>query len=150
MSLPQTPTEPSPVDAPKGSRHLRLRTAAVITAISLLVGYVLPWVAIGELTSVSGLDLTLGNSEAARDAVASPLRWSLLAVPLIGMALLVTGIRDLSGLRWITLGGSLVLLTMGMVVVLTAFVRAAGIGLWLVVSGIVVSVATASWVGSGD
>ncbi|MEL6761729.1 MAG: hypothetical protein AAFP04_15200 [Myxococcota bacterium] len=125
--------------AGRQSHHIRLRSGAIIAGVSLLIGYVLPWVQIGEMARVSGLELTISDNIVIRNALGSFQRRLILVVPLLGALLLVMGIRDMRWLRWATLGSSLTLLLLGIVVLLNLFLQVTSIGLWLILIGLLVS-----------
>ncbi|MEM6275008.1 MAG: hypothetical protein AAF735_07190 [Myxococcota bacterium] len=136
----ETESTPAPAStAQKPSHHIRLRSGAIIAGVSLLVGYVLPWVQIGEMARVSGLELTISDNIVIRNALGSFQRRLILVVPLLGAILLVMGIRDMRWLRWATLGSSLTLLLLGIVVLLNLFLQVTSIGLWLILIGLLVS-----------
>ena len=140
----QPQQENSPVTTPSKKKRpdWRLRAGSVVSGLLLVGGFVLPWVQLGEVARVSGLELMISDNVLARSAVGPLQRGLMSLVPLTGVTLLVWGGRGFPGLRWALLGAGLVLLVFGLVVVLTIFVQVTSLGLWLVVAGLLVSLIT--------
>ncbi len=123
----------------KKPHHWRLRAGAVSSGLLLIGGFVLPWVQIGEIARVSGLELMISDNAAVNAAVGPIQRGLISLIPITGLVLIFWGIRNLPGLRWSLIGGGLVLLVFGMVVVMTIFIQVTSLGLWLVVGGLLIA-----------
>lgn len=133
------PQSPAPSPGKKKPHHWRLRGGAVASGLLLIGGFVLPWVQIGEIARVSGLELMISDNAAVNSAVGPIQRGLISLIPITGVLLVLWGLRNLPGLRWILLGAGLVLLVFGLVVVMTIFIQVTSLGLWLVVGGLLVA-----------
>src|SRR5262245_25689189 len=93
----------------------------------LLIGFFMPWFAMGAMLSVSGLGLVFTSGEVV-GLLAGSNRFLLIAVPLLGALLLGTSILGHRVTRWIAVSGSGVILLFGFVILIRLFITSTGLG----------------------
>lgn len=115
--------------------HLVLRILLGTAGLLLVVGFFLPWLQLGDLTNISGMQLVVADSVLVRQAINDTQRWILLVIPVLGLALTAVGFL---GFRWSGIVGAIVGLLVigyGVVTVVTIFFQTTAVGLWLILAG---------------
>lgn len=130
--------EPKP-----GYPHVVLRLFLGAAGLLLIIGFFLPWLNLGENSSVSGIELVMADDPVTLALIgAETQRWLLLLIPGFGIAL--TGVA-IAGIRYsgpIAAVLGILIVGCGMVMVVIFFFQKTGIGLWLILLGAFVAVAT--------
>lgn len=117
------------------SKHARL--ALGLAGIASIVAFFLPFLDVGGLVSASGWSILVG------DGVPWSLRLALLALPLGGLALVVTAASGHAKARWV--GGLFGLGVYGYLgfQMVRLFLATTGIGLWITLAAAAVAVGAA-------
>lgn len=108
----------------------------------LFVGFFLPWVRLGALSYLSGLQLVMSDAEVVRGAMSEAQRYILLGVPALGLGLVATGVAGIKGASQIGLAVAIATLAYGLFFFLYVFFNLTGIGLWLVLAGSTLALST--------
>ena len=128
-----------------GAPHLLVRLFLGAAGLLLIVGFFLPWLNLDDedLQTVSGMQLVMDNHRVILALVGEDTqRWLLLLIPGFGVALTgvaVAGVRY-SGPIAALLG--ILIVGYGIVTVIIFFFQKTGLGLWLILLGAFLSVAT--------
>ena len=142
-----------------GAPQLLLRIALGAAGLLLLVGFFLPWVGIQsrpradtpgevqrELMNYSGFELASSDDDFVRAAAGSDTQRNLLwLIPVFGLALTAVGFL---GFRWSgPLGAILgvVLIGYGAVTVVIIFFQTTRLGLWMILGGAFLAVASGAF-----
>lgn len=128
--------------ASKPGPHIALRIVLGTAGLLLVVGFFLPWVQFADDAKHSGLDLVIENDHAIRQTIGETQRWILLVVPVLGIVLTAVGFL---GFRWsgvVSAVIGLLLLGYGAVTVVIIFFQSTGLGLWLIVGGAFLALAS--------
>jgi len=131
----------SAAKAPAENKHIPLRVSAIVAGLALVIGFLLPWVKIGDMARVSGLELLISDNIVIRNALGVLQRRLLVLVPLGGLLVAGLAVRNIRGLRWAMLGVGLALFVIGLIATLSVFFHVTSLGLWLVAIGMVLSLA---------
>lgn len=136
----------APAASKAGAPHMALRIVLGTAGLLLVVGFFLPWVQIGQHPQISGLSLVIDSTPDIRGTIGETQRWILLVVPFFGVVLTAVGFL---GLRWsgplaAVLG--LLLLGYGAVTVVIIFFQSTRVGLWLIVGGAFLALASGIFV----
>ncbi len=134
-ATPKAAKAATPTSAKPGAPHMVIRIVLGLAGLVLVVGFFLPWVQFADDSRISGLDLVVANDHRIQQTVGETLRWTLLAIPTLGVVLTAVGFL---GFRWSGPVGAIVGLTLfgyGAVVVVVVFFQSTGLGLWLIVGG---------------
>jgi hypothetical protein len=118
---------------------LAARIAVGLAGLGLLVGFFLPWVRLGDVVSLSGLGMALTGGEAIKE-LSGPFRSILFVVPLAGLALIASAIRDWA-VGWAGLAGGLLIVAIGLFTLIRVFLDSTGAGMWVVALSALVATA---------
>jgi hypothetical protein len=130
----ESDAEKRPAAKKEGGPNVVVRFLLGLAGLSLIVGFFLPWFALGD-ESVSGLTLVTSNSEAVRHAVAGTQRWALFAVPGTGLLLSMMGFLRFRWSGEVAAILCFLLLGFGVVTLLYMLLQSTAIGLWMVIGG---------------
>ncbi|MEM6532666.1 MAG: hypothetical protein AAF654_08575 [Myxococcota bacterium] len=138
----QAPSESSPTATPPPAkeRHVALRVAAILSGAGLILGFVLPWLRFAEVATLSGLEIFISDNVMVRRSVGVVQQRMVVLVPLVGLVILGFGIRNGPGLRWVLLGGGILLVLFGAFAVLMIFFSVTSVGLWVVATALVLAI----------
>ena len=123
------PPSAPPVDDGPGAVDAALRRGvALVSGVALIVGFFLPWRQATALdsVSVSGLDIVL------KGLMEPSTRYAVLAVPLLGITLLVAGYVGRRTALFVGLLAGLTLILVGAWQTLSYLAESIGTGLWVV------------------
>jgi hypothetical protein len=145
MTLPpkqQAPVvRPAPVPVVRGSSvPPATRAALILCGASLMVGFFMPWLTVGELMSVSGLGLAFSNGQMVT-MISGSHRFLLLAIPAVALLLVIGGIVGNRLAPWSAVIGGLVILGYGFFTVVRMFISSTGLGMWIVLGSVVLALA---------
>jgi hypothetical protein len=121
--------------AARETAPLVLRIVLGTAGLCLVVGFFFPWIKIGDLANISGLDLAISDNIVIRQAIGASTRWVLLAVPVLGLALTAIGYL---GFKWSGLVGVIVgvlVVGYGIFILAYLFFQLTAPGLWIVLVG---------------
>lgn len=127
-----------------GGQNIKTVTVRVLLSLcglTLLIGFFLPWIHLGKLVEVSGFTLTVSGGEVV-DMVSGPHRVVPLAVPALGVLLVVGAVMGHRLVQWIAVVTGIVVLGYGFFTLLRFFLDTTGIGIWLVAAASLVSLGT--------
>lgn len=139
----EAPVEKAPETVPAKpakERHLALRIAAIVSGAGLVLGFLLPWIRFADFATLSGLEILVNDTMVVRKSVGVVQQRLVALVPLVGLVILGFGIRNGPGLRWVLLGGGVLLVLFGAFAVLMIFVQVTSVGLWVVAIALVLSI----------
>lgn len=125
----------SKVKQPLGGTRLRsalIRLSFGLAGVGLFSGFFLPWVGLEGVVSVTGFSLMASEGQVVT-LLSGPSRMILLAVPMLGVALMVGAMTGHRSSLWVGLLTGLLVVGYGLVTLIRLFVRTTGLGLWLVV-----------------
>ena len=114
------------------STSIPVRAVFVVCGLLLLVGFFMPWFKLGNLLQVSGMGLVFTQGEAV-GMLSGANRFLLVAVPLLGLLLVVGAGFGLRITPWVAVIGACVILLYGLFTVMQLFVSSTGVGMWLVI-----------------
>jgi hypothetical protein len=101
------------------------------TGAGLLLGFFLPWVKLGTMVSLSGLNLALTGGQAI-ESLSGPFGLIVFVVPLAGVALLFGAVRGYRRLEWLGLVSGCIIFGVGIFTLVRVFLGSTGMGMWLV------------------
>ena len=136
-ATPKAAKAATPTSAKPGAPHMVIRIVLGLAGLVLVVG-ILP--ALGRSSrddsrSQRPRSPSSPDDHRIQQTVGETLRWTLLAIPALGVVLTAVGFL---GFRWSGPVGAIVGLTLfgyGAVVVVVMFFQSTGLGLWLIVGG---------------
>ncbi len=121
-----------PAKAAPRAASLPVRAVFVICGLALLIGFFMPWFKLGNLLQVSGLGLVFTQGEAV-GMLSGPNKFLLVAVPVLGVLLVVGAGFGLRVTPWVAVVGACIILLYGLFTVMQLFVSSTGFGMWLVI-----------------
>lgn len=133
----------TPPAAPSRIHTLRTVTVRILLSIcglGMLVGFFLPWVDFGSMMQASGFQLIMSSGEMA-ERLSGPHRIIPLAVPILGVLMVVGAVVGHRLAQWVAVLSSMALLAYGIATLLTVFLESTGLGVWLVVSAAFIALA---------
>jgi hypothetical protein len=124
---PYEPAEPEPTGPGAVDAMLR-RGVALVSGLLLVVGFFLPWRQATPLdpVSVTGLDIVL------KGLMDPSTRYAVLAVPLVGIVLLIAGYVGRRSSLFVGLLAGVSLILVGAWQILSYLAESIGTGLWIV------------------
>lgn len=127
-------TEALPAEVPTEKPRLGVvrRVVFGLCGAGLLVGFFLPWFLVGAFLSLSGFGLVFTNGQMV-GLLAGANRTLLIAVPLLGVALIIGSAWGHRMTPWVAVGGSFAILAFAFYSVMRVFLSSTGAGMWLVV-----------------
>lgn len=134
---------------PLGGTKLRevvIRVALGLAGTGLFAGFFMPWLRQGldgSLT-MTGFSLMASDGEVFT-ALSGAARMLLLAVPMLGVALMVGGMTGHRSSLWVALIAGAVIVAYGLVVLVRLFLQTTGTGLWLVVGCALLALVVGLW-----
>lgn len=135
---PEKSDAPAKKREPRETAPLALRIVLGTAGLCLVVGFFFPWIKIGDLANISGLDLAISDNVVIRQAIGSTTRWILLFVPLLGLALTAIGYL---GFKWSGIVGvvaGVLVIGFGIFILAYLFFQLTAPGLWVVLVGALV------------
>jgi hypothetical protein len=99
---------------------------------ALLVGFFMPWFLVGQFLSMSGFGLVFTSGQLV-GLLAGTNRSLLVAVPLLGIVLIIGSVWGHRVTSWFAAGGAFALLAVAFISVLHVFLSSTGAGMWIVV-----------------
>jgi hypothetical protein len=99
---------------------------------ALLVGFFMPWFSVGQFLSMSGFGLVFTSGQLV-GLLAGANRSLLIAVPLLGIVLIVGSVWGHRVTSWFAAGGAFTLLAFAFISVMHVFLSSTGAGMWIVV-----------------
>ncbi|MGE0787668.1 MAG: hypothetical protein AB7S26_18480 [Sandaracinaceae bacterium] len=147
--------EDAPPPKPKavgGQPHIVLRIVLGTAGLSLVIGFFLPWLQLGEgaavsgMQTVSGMDLVINTNPVIRALVDDDIqRYLLLLVPGFGLALTAVGFLGVRYSGHIAAVLGLLIVLYGVITVIVFFFQKTGVGLWLILVGSILAVAAGTF-----
>ncbi len=122
------------VAAPSVKPRLGLvpRVVFGLCGAALLVGFFMPWFLVGQFLSMSGFGLVFTSGQMV-GLLAGANRSLLVAVPLLGIALIIGSVWGHRITSWLAVGGAFTLLAFAFIAVMHVFLSSTGAGMWIVV-----------------
>ncbi len=108
---------------------------------ALLIGFFMPWFLVGAFLSLSGFGLVFTNGQMV-GLLAGANRSLLIAVPLLGVVLLIGSVWGHRITSWVAAGGAFALLAFAFYSVMRVFLASTGAGMWIVVLATFVTLGT--------
>jgi len=99
---------------------------------ALLVGFFMPWFLVGQFLSMSGFGLVFTSGQLV-GLLAGANRSLLIAVPLLGVLLIIGSVWGHRITSWFAAGGAFTLLAFAFISVMHVFLSSTGAGMWIVV-----------------
>lgn len=130
-SAVSAPSEPALVWRPTSLARALLGIAGA----ALLVGFFMPWVQLGDLATLTGLELVISNNILLRDSLGSSQRLLFAVCPIAGLALLFLALRGHRLTRYVATISGLTVLGVAIVTALGLFLKITHSGLWIVLLG---------------
>jgi hypothetical protein len=106
----------------------KVNALVVVAGLALVVGFFLPWIDLGIGPRASGLDVVRHATDSGF------FRWMVLAVPVLGLAMVLTGATGSRHARVVSLATGFVLVGYGVFKTVHTFFAVSGFGLWLVIA----------------
>jgi hypothetical protein len=103
-----------------------------LSGAALLIGFFLPWFLVGQFLSLSGFGLVFTSGQMV-GLLAGANRSLLIAVPLLGIVLIVGSVWGHRVTSWLAAGGAFTLLAFAFISMLHVFLSSTGAGMWIVV-----------------
>lgn len=116
------------------------RAMLVISGAGLIAGFFMPWAVLAGGQQTSGFDLLIGKAEVL-SLIFQPSRPMMLLVPILGVMLVLGGISGHRAYLWVSLAAGLTILGYGFYTLVTVFLQATGVGMWIVVASAFLSLA---------
>jgi len=113
--------------------HWTLRGALTVSGIALLIGFFLPWIDIGDVANINGFELVSGPNLPVWQ------RYMLAVCPIVGLALVGSGVVGFKGARWVGVGAGSIVLLYGIFTVGYIVFHMLDAGLWIVLAGALVA-----------
>jgi hypothetical protein len=128
----------SPAGAIERSHPVPLLTRLVFATcgLGLLVGFLMPWITVGELVSVSGLGLVVSDGQMV-SMLSGSHRFLLFAIPALAVVLVLGGVLGNRLASWAAVAGGALVLGYGLFTVIRLFLSSTGLGMWLVIGSAV-------------
>lgn len=140
-----TRSDPLAVQPPSGaatratSGAEKSRTGALLgrsllgfAGLTLLLGFFLPWITLGQVVALSGFGLLVSGGDSTQ-VFSGPPRALLFLVPLAALALAACAYTGHRISNWVALIASFTLLAYGAFTLIWLFIDTTGLGIWLVV-----------------
>lgn len=102
-----------------------------LVGAGLLSGFFMPWLELGQMVSMSGLNLATTGGQAI-DSMSGPHRLIVFVVPIAGAGLLYAAVRGYRHIEWLGLVCGCVIFGAGVFTLVRAFLGTTGAGMWLV------------------
>lgn len=99
--------------------------------VGLLIGFFLPWVKLGQMVALSGLNLATTSGQAIEN-MSGPAGVIVFVVPLAGAALLFAAVRGYRRIEWLGLLSGCLIFGVGVFTLVRVFLDTTGAGMWLV------------------
>ena len=115
-----------PKKVPGQAEPLLLRIGLAMSGLCLLAGFFLPWLMIGSVADISGLELVIGDNLPAAQ------RYALAFCPLVAVLLTIAGVVGFRGSAYIGIAAGLLVFGYGLFTVAYILFTMIDVGLWLV------------------
>lgn len=133
--------ESAPAKPP--SAPIWLRIVQGLSGLGLMVGFFMPWIRLGEMVSVSGFGLVLTSGDVV-EQLSAPSRGLIVAIPLIGLALIAIAMKGFRGLAWAGLATGILIILVGLYTLISFFLDSTGTGMWLVTGSALLALGTSA------
>lgn len=129
-------TTPAPSEKPR--LGMIPRVVFGLCGAALLFGFFMPWFLVGQFLSLSGFSLVFTNGQMV-GLLAGANHTLLIAVPLLGIVLVIGSVWGHRVTSWFAAGGAFTLLAFAFYCVMHVFLSSTGAGMWIVVLGTLVA-----------
>lgn len=113
-----------------------LRVALALAGLILLSGFFLPWVTIGKVADISGLELVINNEN-----LPSSQRIILALCPLVAVALTLAGVLGFRGSVWVGIIAGAAVLAYALFTIAYILYQMIDVGLWMVLASALIAFA---------
>jgi hypothetical protein len=132
----ESPPEPPAKKSGSSTSDYAQRGLLGFSGLLLLLGFFLPWVTIGDVANISGLELVI------HDNLPSWQRVMLGFCPLVSLVLMAVAGFGVKGARWFGVGAGGCVLGYGLFTIAYIVFNMIDVGIWMVMGGGIIAMVT--------